>query len=76
MILSSCLALRAQESDVEIDYNRPRKYIVGGVNVEGNSYFSSQQIIQLTGMQKGMELTVPGDDVSGIVRRLWLQRYF
>ena len=76
MLLSSCLALRAQESGVEIDYNHPRKYIVGGVSVEGNSYFSSQQIIQLTGMQKGMELTVPGDDVSGIVRRLWLQRYF
>ena len=76
MILSSCFATMAQESSVEVDYLHPRKYIVGGVSVEGNSYFSSQQIIQLTGMQKGMELTVPGDDVSGIVKRLWLQRYF
>ncbi len=76
MLLASCLGLRAQEGGVEIDYNHPKKYIVGDVAVEGNSYFSSQQIIQLTGMQKGMELTVPGDDVSGIVKRLWLQRYF
>ena len=76
MMLASCLALKAQESTVEIDYTHPRKYIVGDVSVEGNSYFSSQQIIQLTGMQKGMELTVPGDDVAGIVKRLWLQRYF
>ena len=76
MILSSCLATMAQESSIEVDYLHPKKYIVGGVSVEGNSYFSSQQIIQLTGMQKGMELTVPGDDVSGIVKRLWLQRYF
>ncbi|MBQ7623368.1 MAG: outer membrane protein assembly factor BamA, partial [Bacteroidales bacterium] len=68
--------LRAQDAAVEVDYNKPRKYIVGGVSVEGNSYFSSQQIIQLTGMQPGMEITVPGDDVTGIVRRLWLQRYF
>ena len=75
-VLFSCLALRAQDGTVEIDYNHPRKYFVGGVSVEGNSYFSSQQIIQLTGMQKGMELTIPGEDVSGIVRRLWLQRYF
>ena len=72
----SCLGLRAQDGRVEVDYNHPRKYIVGGVSVEGNSYFSSQQIIQLTGLQQGMELTVPSDDVSGIVRRLWLQRYF
>ena len=76
MLLTSCFALRAQDSTVEVDYTRPRKYIVGGVSVEGNSYFSSNQIIQLTGMQKGMELTVPGDDVSGIVKRLWMQRYF
>ena len=75
-VLLSCLSLRAQESNVEIDYNHPKKYFVGGVSVEGNSYFSAQQIIQLTGLQKGMELTVPSDDVSGVVRRLWLQRYF
>ena len=75
-VLLSCLGLRAQEGSVEIDYNHPRKYIVGGVEVEGNSYFSSQQIIQITGLQKGMELTVPSDDVTGIVKRLWLQRFF
>ena len=76
MMLGFCSALWAQESSVEIDYTRPRKYFVGGVSVEGNSYFSDRQIIQLTGLQKGMELTVPGDDVAGIVKRLWLQRYF
>ena len=76
LMLCSCFALKAQENAVEIDYTHPRKYIVGGVSVEGNSYFSDRQIIQLTGMQPGMELTVPGEDVSGIVKRLWLQRYF
>ena len=66
----------AAAQGVEVDYNRPKKYIIGGVSVDGNSYFSSDQIIQLTGMRKGMEITVPGEDVSNIVRRLWLQRYF
>ena len=66
--------VRAQ--GVEVDYNRPKTYKVAGVKVEGTHYFSESQIIQLTGMQKGMELTVPGEDVSGIVKRLWLQRYF
>ncbi|MDD6151917.1 MAG: POTRA domain-containing protein [Bacteroidales bacterium] len=74
--LLAASAVYAQHSDVEVDYNRPRKYIVGGVEVRGNNYFSDEQIIQITGMQKGMELTVPGDDVSNIVKRLWLQRYF
>ena len=74
--LLAASAVYAQQTDVEVDYNRPRKYIVGGVEVRGNNYFSDEQIIQITGMQKGMELTVPGDDVSNIVKRLWLQRYF
>lgn len=69
-------ALFAQTSGVEIDYNRPQKYIIGGVRVEGNNVFGEDRIIQYTGMQKGMELTVPGDDVSSIIKRLWLQKYF
>ena len=76
LLLAGCLSLKAQQTSVEVDYSHPRKYFVGGVSVEGNSYFSSQQITQLTGLRKGMEVTVPGDDVSEIVRRLWLRRYF
>ena len=75
LTILSALAM-AQENGVEIDYNSPRKYVVGGVDVEGNSYFTDPQIVQLTGLQEGMEITVPGDDVSDVVRRLWLQRYF
>lgn len=76
LMLFSALSLHAQEGGVEVDYNRPQKYIVGGVSVEGNHYFSSNQIISLTGLEKGMEVTVPGEDLSNIVKRLYLQRYF
>ena len=62
--------------DVVVDYNNPKKYIVGGVSVEGNSYFSPQQIIQVTGLQKGMEVTVPSETFSSIVNRIWMQRFF
>ena len=63
-------------SDVVVDYNRPKKYIVGGVGVEGNNYLSPDQILQVTGLQKGMEITVPSEEITSIVNRLWLQRYF
>ena len=66
--------VRAQ--GVEVDYNHPQKYYVAGIEVEGNTYFSDQQIISQTGMHEGMQVTVPGDDLSNVVRRLWLQRYF
>ncbi len=61
---------------VEVDYENPKQYIVGGVSVEGNTYFGEQQIISLTGLQKGMQITVPSEEMSSIVTRLWMQKYF
>ncbi len=75
-LLFSAVVSFAQEGGVEVDYSRPVKYKVGGVSVKGNNYFSENQIIQLTGLEKGMEVTVPSEELSGIVRRLWLQGYF
>ncbi|MCQ2153512.1 MAG: outer membrane protein assembly factor BamA [Bacteroidales bacterium] len=77
LCLSALLSLDAQAGPVvEVDYSNPHKYLVGGVSVEGNTYFNAQQIIQLSGLEKGMEVTVPGDEVSAIVSRLWKQRFF
>lgn len=67
---------QGEKEDIIVDYNQPKKYIVGGVSVEGNNYFNQDQIVQLTGLQKGMEVTVPSDALSSIVQRLWMQRYF
>ena len=68
----------AQKADngVVVDYNNPKKYIVGGVKIEGTNYFSPDQIKQITGLQKGMEITVPSQEMTSIVNRLWQQRYF
>ena len=74
LMLLAGAASRAQ--GVVVDYSNPRKYIVGGVKVEGNTYWDDKQIAQLAGLHKGMEVTVPGDQVSAIISRLWLQRYF
>ena len=69
-------ALMAQQQGVEVDYNNPRQVIVGGVKVEGNTYFKSQQILSYSGLREGQEITIPGEEISSIVERLWLQRYF
>ena len=83
IVLASLLLLVAygawgqqKGGEVTIDYNRPKKYIVAGVGVEGNNYLSPEQILQVAGLQKGMEITVPSEEVTSIVNRLWLQRYF
>ncbi len=76
----SALGFQANGQDVagpvEVDYGKTQEYYIGGVTVEGNNFYSDQQIISLTGLQKGMRVTVPSEELSSIVNRLWLQRYF
>ncbi len=60
----------------EVDYSNPADYTVGGVKIEGNTYLGRDQIMQLSGIRVGEKVTIPGDQVSNIVNRLWQQRYF
>ena len=75
-LLLATAAWSQETGGLEVDYSRPQKYKIGGISVTGNHYFSEDQIVSLTGLQKGMEITVPSDELSSVVRRLWLQRYF
>ena len=72
----SALQAQTRRESIEIDYGNPKTYVVGGLGVEGNQYFGENQVLQLTGLRTGMSLTVPGEDVTGIVKRLVAQRFF
>ncbi|MBQ7771721.1 MAG: BamA/TamA family outer membrane protein [Bacteroidales bacterium] len=76
LMLLVLAAVPAMAQEVEIDYNNPKKYVIGGVKVEGNNYFSPEQILQISGLHEGLEVTVPSEEISSIVNRLWLQRFF
>ena len=76
LVLSSPVWAQQSGADVTVDYNNPKKYIIGGVTLEGNEHVSKEQIIQLTGLQEGMEVTVPSEEMTNIVKRLWAQRFF
>ena len=65
-----------QPQEVVIDYNNPRPLVVAGIEVTGNTYYTDQQIIQLSGMKEGDTVTVPGDDITEVVNRLWMNHFF
>ena len=76
LMLVPGLSKAQSQEGIVIDYNSPKKYVIAGVNVDGNTYYSDQQIVQLSGLQEGATITIPGDEISSVVDRLWLQRYF
>ena len=72
------LALPAAAQDtgnvpVEVDYNAPRSYVVGGVRVSGNKYLGENQLISVLGLRPGDNVTVPSEEVSAAIKRIWLQ---
>jgi|GEM_PF-4969788 len=74
LVLTGAVALA--QSGVTVDYNNPQKYIVGGVTVEGNNYVNRDQIVQISGLRAGMEVTVPSDFFSLLIDKMWSRRYF
>lgn len=72
--------LRAQErvlgSEIVVDYNSPRKYIVGGVSVSGITHINQEQMVSLTGITIGDPIEIPGEELSSVVKRIWAQRAF
>lgn len=76
ILLQSVAFGQQKNSSGEIDYNEPHEYVVGGVRVSGNKAFGEKQILNQAGLREGMTVTVPSDDISSVVNRLWLQSYF
>src|SRR5574344_220805 len=74
------MLVQAQEehksNGIIIDYDSPKKYIIGGIDVSGIKYLGKDQIISLTGLRAGDEVTVPSEALSSIVKRIWMQRFF
>ena len=68
-------AVSAQNGAV-VDYNSPKKYILKGIKVEGTNYLDQGRLIALTGLKAGEKIDIPGQELSGIMNRLWLQRKF
>ncbi|MFA7116752.1 MAG: outer membrane protein assembly factor BamA [Bacteroidales bacterium] len=69
----------AQESNkvgITVNYDKPQKYVIGGVKVTGVKYLNEKQIIMLSGLNKGEEIVLPSDESSSIIKKIWGQKLF
>ncbi len=60
----------------KISYERPVDYYVGGIEVEGLKYFDKNVVIMLSQLEVGKRIKVPGEDITGAIRKLWSQGLF
>ncbi len=60
-----------------LDYSaEPKSYIIGELKATGLRAINPELLIKTTGLAKGDEITIPGDRLSAITRRLMDQRHF
>jgi outer membrane protein insertion porin family len=59
-----------------MDYNEPKQYVISDIRVHGITYIDPEVLISAIGLQRGDTVMLPGEYISGAVRRLWIQRRF
>ncbi len=60
----------------QMDQSEPKEYEIGGITVSGAQHFDPKAIILFTGLSVGDRITVPGDDISDAIRKLWKENLF
>lgn len=64
------------EDEFVLDYNKPQKYEIGGITVSGIKFLDNYALVKLTGLEVGDKIQIPGDKISGAIKKLWVQGLF
>ena len=82
LVLMLCLGTQLTQAqddspdDLNLNYQTPSTYTLGGISVSGNGRINRNVIIAYTGLKKGQEVKVPGDDIADAIKGLWRQELF
>ncbi|WP_297791970.1 POTRA domain-containing protein [uncultured Eudoraea sp.] len=55
----------------ETSYGTGKKYILGGIEVIGLQSYNEQTVKTFTGLREGQPITLPGDQISEVIKKLW-----
>ena len=66
----------SQEADRDstnfsIYYSSPKEYVIAGLDVQGIRYLDTQVLLQISGLNVGDKITVPGDAITNSIKKLW-----
>jgi len=70
------ISLNAQEKQEIYDFLNVGDYIVGGVSVSGVRYLDINALLGISGLRKGQEISIPGEEITNAAQKLWEQGLF
>ena len=66
-LFGTIFQLQAQD---RIPFDQGKKYILAGVKVNGKISYNQQTVVTFSGIEKGQEITVPGEEISNAIKKL------
>ncbi len=67
LIFGGFTAVKAQE---RVPFDQGKKYILADVTIVGDISFNSQTVVTFSGLQKGQQITIPGEEISTAIKKL------
>ncbi len=64
-------AAQPAPTESTLNYANPLEYYIGGIEVVGLNVLDKNAMISLTGLKIGDKVKIPGDQISGALRKLW-----
>ncbi len=59
-----------------MDYEHPKEYVIADVTVSGIEFIQKEVLISLSGLKVGDKVTLPGDEVTSVLKKFWSQGLF
>ncbi|NNC61150.1 MAG: hypothetical protein HKO11_02350, partial [Eudoraea sp.] len=54
----------------DIPYDSGKKYVLKGLEITGLQSYNEQTVKTYTGLREGQIITVPGDEISDVLKKL------
>ena len=62
-----------QENQIIVNYSNPKTYEISKIDVLGSKYLDKIALISISGLKIGDQIAIPGDAISGAIKKLWKQ---
>jgi outer membrane protein insertion porin family len=74
LLISAKAFSQVAESDstnFSIYYSSPKEYVIAGLEVDGIRYLDTQVLLQISGLNVGDKIMVPGEAFATAIKKLW-----
>ena len=72
-ILGGARSISSSLPEVSFSYSDPKEYTIADIQVTGSQFYDGTSMINISGLQVGDKIKVPGDAIGAAIRKIMNQ---